>query len=93
MLLIACPWCGPRDETEFVNGGDAHVARPTPAEAVSESAWAEYLFFHDNPRGPLAERWVHAFGCRQWFNVERDTVTHAILRVYRLDEPRGGAGA
>ena len=88
MLLIACPWCGPRDETEFVNGGDAHLDRPTPAESVSDADWAAYLFFHDNPRGWLAERWVHAFGCRQWFNVERDTVTHQIRRVYRLGEPR-----
>ena len=28
MLLIDCPWCGPRDETEFHYGGQAHVAYP-----------------------------------------------------------------
>ncbi len=25
MLLIACPWCGPRDETEFNCGGEGHI--------------------------------------------------------------------
>ncbi|MBC7781148.1 MAG: sarcosine oxidase subunit delta [Proteobacteria bacterium] len=29
MLLIACPYCGPRDQTEFNYGGDASVRRPT----------------------------------------------------------------
>ena len=28
MMLIACPNCGPRDETEFHYGGQAHVAYP-----------------------------------------------------------------
>ena len=25
MLLIECPYCGPRDETEYRHGGQAHV--------------------------------------------------------------------
>ena len=28
MQLIACPWCGPRDEIEFSYGGQAAVAYP-----------------------------------------------------------------
>jgi sarcosine oxidase subunit delta len=28
MLLIECPWCGPRDEIEFSYGGEAHRVRP-----------------------------------------------------------------
>ncbi|MGE5094790.1 MAG: sarcosine oxidase subunit delta, partial [Betaproteobacteria bacterium] len=28
MLLIPCPWCGPREEIEFSYGGQAHVAYP-----------------------------------------------------------------
>ena len=28
MQLIECPWCGPREETEFQYGGQAHVAYP-----------------------------------------------------------------
>ena len=28
MQLIECPWCGPREETEFHYGGEAHVPYP-----------------------------------------------------------------
>ena len=28
MLLIPCPWCGPRSQIEFTYGGDATVKRP-----------------------------------------------------------------
>ena len=40
----------------------------------------------DNPKGPFRERWVHTHGCRRWFNVARDTVTHEILAVYKPGE-------
>jgi sarcosine oxidase subunit delta len=43
-----------------------------------------------NPRGLHREQWFHAAGCRQWFNVERDTVSYRIHRVYRIDEPPAG---
>jgi heterotetrameric sarcosine oxidase delta subunit len=85
MLLIHCPWCGPRDEIEFSYGGEAHRARPADPMALTDEEWAEFLFMRDNPKGALKERWVHSHGCRRWFNVERHTVTHEILRVYTLD--------
>jgi heterotetrameric sarcosine oxidase delta subunit len=78
MLLIPCPYCGPRDETEFSYGGQAGVAYPADPSALSDEQWAEYLFFRDNPKGPFPERWVHTQGCRQWFDLTRDTVTHEI---------------
>ena len=28
MMQLSCPWCGVRDETEFVCGGTTHIARP-----------------------------------------------------------------
>ena len=34
MLLIECPWCGPRQETEFFCGGEAHLSRPADVDAV-----------------------------------------------------------
>jgi sarcosine oxidase subunit delta len=46
------------------------------------------VFFRDNPKGPFAERWSHATGCRRWFNAVRDTATYRVHRVYRLDDPR-----
>ena len=88
MLLIPCPCCGPRDETEYHYGGQAHVAYPTDTAALSDAEWADFLFFRDNPKGPFAERWLHATGCRRWFNAIRDTATHQMLAVYRLDEPK-----
>jgi heterotetrameric sarcosine oxidase delta subunit len=84
MLRIECPWCGPRDEPEFTYGGEAEVTRP-PSGAGDED-WARYLFFRSNPRGELAERWCHSFGCGQWFNALRNTETHEILATYGLGE-------
>jgi heterotetrameric sarcosine oxidase delta subunit len=86
MLLIPCPWCGDRDETEFGYGGQAHVPYPGDPDALSDAEWGAYLFVRDNPKGPFAERWVHSAGCRRWFNVERDTATHRVIRSYRVGE-------
>jgi heterotetrameric sarcosine oxidase delta subunit len=76
MLLIPCPWCGPRNDAEFVAGGEAHIVRPLGE--VSDTQWGEYLYFRRNVKGSQTERWFHAIGCRRWFNVVRDTVTHEI---------------
>ncbi|MCF3130144.1 sarcosine oxidase subunit alpha family protein [Streptomyces olivochromogenes] len=91
MLLIPCPWCGPRDEAEFHYGGQAHVPYPEDPAALTDEEWARYLFFRDNPKGPFAERWSHAAGCRRWFNAVRDTATNEILAVYRAGEQRPAA--
>ena len=87
MFLIECPYCGPRDESEFSCGGEAHIVRPPNPDALDDVAWADYLFMRSNPKGLHHERWVHAQGCRRWFNVRRDTVTHVILAVYPMGEP------
>jgi heterotetrameric sarcosine oxidase delta subunit len=86
MLLIPCPWCGPRDEAEFRYGGEAHIVRPKDPDALGDAEWADYLFMRANPRGRARERWVHGVGCRRWFNLARDTVTHEILGAYRIGE-------
>ena len=88
MLLIACPWCGAREEHEFTCGGEAHLARPLATERLDDAAWADYVFMRTNPKGVHYERWCHVEGCRRWFNLARHTVSHAILAVYRLDEPK-----
>ena len=41
MMLIPCPWCGPRDESEFHYGGQAGVAYPADPGALSDAEWAE----------------------------------------------------
>jgi len=88
MLLIACPFCGPRDEMEFRSGGESHNARPGPAAEVTDAAWGSYMFERRNPRGPNYERWVHAAGCGQWFNLARDTATHEITAIYAMTDPK-----
>ncbi|MDC0770520.1 sarcosine oxidase subunit alpha family protein [Streptomyces sp. HD] len=92
MLLIPCPWCGPRDEAEFHYGGQAHVPYPQDPASLTDQEWARYLFFRDNPKGPFAERWTHAAGCRRWFNAVRDTSTNEVLAVYRSGEERPATG-
>jgi sarcosine oxidase, subunit delta len=87
MLMIECPFCGPRTETEFSYGGQAHVAYPRDPSALSDEQWARFLFYRDNPKGTHHERWAHSAGCRKWFNAVRDTRTYAISRVYRLTDP------
>jgi heterotetrameric sarcosine oxidase delta subunit len=82
VLLIACPYCGPRNETEFHYGGQAHVAYPDDPGALRDEEWGRYVFVRDNPKGPFAERWCHAEGCRRWFQAVRDTLTNEITRVY-----------
>jgi heterotetrameric sarcosine oxidase delta subunit len=84
MMLIDCPYCGRRDETEFAYGGEAHLARPLPD--ADDVTWTEYLYFRNNVKGIHAERWRHMRGCGQWFNALRDTATHRFICFYRLSE-------
>ncbi len=93
MFQIPCPWCGPRDETEFDYGGEAHIDRPKNPDKLSDEAWADYLFMRKNSKGPHLECWMHACGCRRWFNVRRDTFTHEITAVYRMGEKPPGDSA
>ncbi|MGH8506968.1 MAG: sarcosine oxidase subunit delta [Stenotrophobium sp.] len=86
MLLIECPFCGPRDETEFRCGGQSHIQRPGPHNTVSDAEWGSYLYTRENPKGWYFERWVHASGCRQWFNMARHTLTHEIRVIYAMGE-------
>lgn len=94
MLLINCPWCGPRDEIEFSCGGEAHITRPADPASLSDQEWADYLFMRKNLKGLHYERWHHAYGCRRWFNAARNTVTHEIYATYKMGEtPPVVAGA
>ena len=87
MLLIECPWCGTRDQTEFSYHGEAHILRPEDPSACSDEQWGDYIFFRSNPKGLHRERWMHAHGCRRWFNVLRDTHSDEVLASYRPGDP------
>lgn len=84
MLLIDCPYCGPRPEVEFRCGGQAHIARPAQPADVDDAAWAAFLFTRSNPKGVHAERWRHQHGCQRWFNALRDTLTDAFIETYEM---------
>ena len=90
MLQISCPWCGPRAESEFSYGGEAHIVRPAEPDKLTDAQWGEYLFMRTNTKGLYREQWCHAAGCRRWFNAERDTVTYAFKSVYRIGEQPPG---
>jgi heterotetrameric sarcosine oxidase delta subunit len=85
MLKIECPYCGEREEHEFTYGGEAHILRPLADNRISDRQFGEYLFLRDNPKGIFLERWRHAAGCRRWFNIVRDTMTHEIIEIYPID--------
>jgi heterotetrameric sarcosine oxidase delta subunit len=78
MLLIPCPHCGERHESEFVNGGPVRLRRAEDPGALDDVAWVDWLTVPPNPMGPLREKWWHRLGCGAWFVVVRDTVTHAV---------------
>ena len=47
MLLIPCPWCGARAQTEYSYGGDATVERPPNPEQVSREEWRRDTLTHE----------------------------------------------
>ncbi len=88
MLLIPCPYCGARPESEFRYGGAAHIVRPANPSAVDDTAWTEFLYMRANPKGTHAERWRHIHGCGRFFNCLRDTVSDRIIVTYRSGQKR-----
>lgn len=84
MLRIKCPWCGLRDQAEFRHGGEASIVRPVNPQDASDDEWADYLFYRNNIKGLHQERWLHSYGCRQWFIATRDTVTHEITETQSI---------
>lgn len=79
-MLIACPYCGPRDVSEFTYQGDGGRARPDPA-STDRQAWDGYVYDRVNLAGRHDEIWQHSGGCRAHLRVVRDTVTHKVANV------------
>ncbi|WP_373475861.1 sarcosine oxidase subunit delta [Sphingorhabdus sp.] len=78
MMLIHCPHCGPRAQSEFVY--ERTVDSVAPANVTNDEAM-QTLFTRSNPRGVDDEIWRHTFGCRAWMVVTRHRVTNAISEV------------
>ena len=92
MLLIHCPWCGARAESEFSYGGEAGITRPMETGKLSDAEWADYVFMRTNQRGDFRELWNHSQGCRRWFGVERNTVTYEISESFTLSTAQQDEG-
>ena len=86
MLNINCPYCGDRSQKEFAYGGDGTVKRPELNQDISDEKWNEFVYLRKSPRGKHVELWHHVAGCRQWFKVQRDTVTHEIFQTTKMNE-------
>ena len=74
MLLIPCPHCGPRNQSDLRLLGEA-VPRPNPNTAT-RAEWGAYLYLRDNPADWVTETWYCRSGCRQYFTVERHQATN-----------------
>ena len=81
MILLPCPYCGPRNASEFRYVGELSE-RPDP-NAVAVEEWRASLYMRGNPAGWTTESWFHRAGCRQHFTAERHTVTNEV-RASRL---------
>ena len=86
MLNIKCPYCGERSQKEFAYGGDGTIKRPELNKEISDNDWDNFVYLRKSPRGKHIEFWHHISGCRQWFRVHRDTVTHEIFKTSKVDE-------
>ena len=80
MIIIPCPYCGPRDEAEFSYHGDATAIRPT-----GEEGFFDYVYTRANPRGWHQEWWQHSGGCRAVLKVLRHTLTHEVRAAVAAD--------
>jgi sarcosine oxidase subunit delta len=96
MLVIDCPYCGPRPELEFSYAGEAHLVRPADPSTLNDEEWAQFLFHRINVKGVHYERWRHLHGCARFFNAVRDTTTDKFVMTYESGKPKpvlaGGDG-
>jgi sarcosine oxidase, subunit delta len=74
MIQLPCPWCGPRNVTEFRHHAET-VSRPDVA-STSPEEWRHYLYFRRNASGWVEENWYHTAGCRQFFRLSRHTMSN-----------------
>lgn len=88
-FVLTCPWCGPREVTDFRYGGEIV---PRPQETPSRRERNAYNYFRRNVAGVQREWWYHRSGCRSWFVAERDTRTNRVLSTALPEPGAGGPG-
>ena len=83
MQIFTCPFCGPRNETEFHFVAEAGKERPDTTKAITDVDWARYLYTQRNEKGTVREVWMHTT-CQELFVMERDSVTMDVLSTTAL---------
>ena len=78
MLLIPCPHCGDRDESEFDYGGRAIAL---PALVATAEEWHQALHLGNDNEDTADEYWYHQAGCEKWIRLRRDLSTHEFIDV------------
>ncbi len=78
MKFVDCPALGRRALSEFTYGGIVEV-EPDFA-TVSESEWAEHVFYRHSQPQQQKEWWYHR-ATGMWFFFERNTLTDVISKV------------
>ena len=81
MILIECPNCGKRNQSEYKYGGEYNPRPEKPLE-TSDQEWSDYIYMRDNKCGVQKEWWYHRQGCGKWFLAERHTKTHVVEATY-----------
>ena len=79
MKLMTCPINGPRSISEFAYGGELREM-PDPG-AVSDEAWANYVFNRSGVPAVKTEWWCHT-PSGVWFIAERDNRKDVFVRTY-----------
>jgi len=84
VLLIPCPYCGERDESEFDYGGRTVDLPELNASSVE---WHKALHLHEVDKNFIDEDWFHTVGCESWIRLKRNPDSHEFLEV---DESQAG---
>lgn len=88
-MRIPCPLCGSRDIREFTYRGHA-LGIERPAADAGDDAWDDFVFFRENPAGPMRDLWFHGQGCAAWLVVSRDTVSHEVTGAELVRDAKRG---
>ena len=83
MQRFPCPFCGLRDEREFLFIAEAGKLRPDTTQKITDEGWARYLHAIRNEKGAVREVWMH-LTCGELFVLERDSVTMDVIRSIPL---------
>ncbi|MFT5505691.1 MAG: heterotetrameric sarcosine oxidase delta subunit [Gammaproteobacteria bacterium] len=84
MLLVPCPYCGERDQSEFSYGGPEVEFPSLDADAAE---WHQAVHNRNHSSESIKEFWYHESGCESWFVVERCVKTHEFLDLNVGDNP------